>query len=153
MAAQPLRLQLPPNVTIRMAKGDTVSGVRLAAVSPTEVFYRKGGPKLRKVLLLQVASITFQGEVRYTENRNPEMRGEPLKDCIPQPEVQLASAALAIQSEGSTLALKPDGLQELVRKDLRQVGGLRTLVVDSMRFDPGGLVSLAYKACASGGSR
>lgn len=103
--------------------------------------------------LAQVASITFQGAVKPREDRNPEMRGEPLKDCLPQPEVRLASAALAIQSDGSTLALKPDALQDLVRKDLRQVGSLRTLVVDSMRFAPGGLVNLAYKACAPGGSR
>jgi hypothetical protein len=81
------------------------------------------------------------------------MRGEPLKDCLPQPEVRLTSAALAIQSEGSTLALRPEGLQDVVRKNLRQVGGLRTLVVNSMRFAPGGLVNLAYKACAPGGSR
>lgn len=152
MAAEPVRLQLPPIVTIRLvAKGETYSGVRLVTVGPSEVVFSKGGE--RRARLAEVASITFQGPVKYKENRNPEMRGEPLKDCLPQPEVLLASAALAIQSEGSTLALRPDGLQDVVRKNLRQVGGLRTLVVDSMRFAPGGLVSLAYKACAPGGSR
>ncbi|WP_094510957.1 hypothetical protein [Synechococcus sp. MW101C3] len=152
MAAEPVRLQLPPIVTIRgLAKGGSYSGVRLIAVGPTDVVFTKGG--VRTVPLAQVASITFQGAVKPREDRNPEMRGEPLKDCLPQPEVRLASAALAIQSDGSTLALKPDALQDLVRKDLRQVGSLRTLVVDSMRFAPGGLVNLAYKACAPGGSR
>ncbi len=151
MAAEPVRLQLPPVVTILKADGDSFSGVRLVTVGPTNVVFSKGGD--RTVPLAQVASITFQGAVKPREDRNPEMRGEPLKDCLPQPEVRLASAALAIQSEGSTLALKPDALQDLVRKDLRQVGRLRTLVVNSMRFAPGGLVNLAYKACAPGGSR
>lgn len=152
MAAEPVRLQLPPIVTIRrLAPGGLYSGVRLVAVGPTDVVFTKGG--VRTVPLAQVASITFQGPVVYTENRNPEMRGEPLKDCLPQPEVRLAYGALAIQSDGSSLALRPDGLQDVVRKSLRQVGGLRTLVVDSMRFAPGGLVNLAYKACAPGGSR
>jgi hypothetical protein len=151
MAAEPVRLQLPPIVTIRKADGASFSGVRLVTVGPMEVIYRKGGE--RRVPMVEVASITFQGAVRPREDRNPEMRGEPLKDCLPQPEVRLASAALAIQSEGSTLALRPDRLQDVVRKNLRQVGGLRTLVVDSMRFAPGGLVNLAYKACAPGVSR
>jgi len=152
VAAEPVRLQLPPIVTIRrLAGGGTLSGVKLVSVSPTEVVFWKGGE--RREPLAQVASITFQGPVKYKENRNPEMRGEPLTDCLPQPEVRLASAALAIQSEGSTLALKPDALQDLVRKDLRQVGNLRTLVVDSLRFAPGGLVNLVYKACAPGRSR
>ena len=141
-----VQLMLPSNVTIHLADRKSVSGVRLAVVSPSKVAYDKGG--LRSLPLEKVARIAFQGSVELKAKGNGVVRGVSLKGCGAAKEVLLATAALSIQPDGAALAVNPDLLPATVRKDLKQTSGIKTLVVESLRFDPGGKVRLLYKACS-----
>lgn len=140
-------LQLPAIVTIHSTKGQTYSGVQLLEVNPSRVTYQKGGK--RSLAASQVWSIGFRGKVFIGTNRLGPIRGVGPKGCPPKAdEVLVATAALAIQPGGRSLSMLPAQLPKIVSMDLQQTSQRRTLVVNELRFDPGGKVRVVFKACA-----
>jgi hypothetical protein len=147
-AGTALKLILPSNVTIHLADSKSISGVRLATLSPSQVAFEKGGR--RTLQLAEVARIAFQGAVELKAKGEPVFRGVSLKGCGRQREILVSTESLEIQPDGASLALNPDRLPSAVLRDLRQTIAIKTLVVESLLFDPGGKVRLLYKACSPG---
>jgi hypothetical protein len=143
-------LKLPASVTILTTKGESYSGVRLLAVTPTKISYEKEGKRFLESS--EVKSIAFRGKVVLETKRIGPMRGVEPKGC-PQKseEVLVAAAALAIQPDGTSLTLLPAQLPKGLNKDLQQTSQGRTLVVNKLLFDPSGKVRVLFKACASEG--
>jgi hypothetical protein len=145
--AEAVMLMLPAKATIKTTKGQSYTGVRLSALSPSQITYEKGGK--RSLAAGDVSSIAFLGKVNLKAKGSNVVRGVEPRGCTPSAEeVQVASAGLAIQANGSSLALVPAQLPESVRKDLKQTSKVLTLVVNELRFAPGGKVRVVYKACA-----
>jgi hypothetical protein len=143
----PVVLMLPAKATIKTTKGQSYSGVRLSGLSPSQITYERGGH--RALAAADVSSIAFLGKVSLKAKGRDPVRGVEPRGCTPSAEeVQVASAALAIQGNGTSLALLPAQLPEAVRKDLLQTSQVRTLVVNELRFDPGGKVRVLFKTCA-----
>lgn len=145
--AEAVMLLLPAKATIKTTKGQSYTGVRLSALSPSQITYEKGGK--RALAAGDVKSIAFLGKVKLKAKGSNVVRGVEPRGCPPSAEeVQVASAALAIQSDGTSLALQPAQLPKTVQMDLRHTSKVRTLVVNELRFDPGGKVRVVYRACA-----
>lgn len=142
-----VELRLPAIVTIQTTKGDSFSGVRLSEVSPSGITYEKGGKRF--LAASKVKSIAFRGKVWLGKNGLGPIRGVEPRGCPPQAtEVLVATAALAIQPDGTSLSLLPAQLPKLVKMDLQHTSQGRTLVVNELRFAPSGKVRVVYKACA-----
>lgn len=146
----PVVLMLPAKATIKTTKGQSYSGVRLSALTPSQITYERGG--LRALAAGDVSSIAFLGKVSLKAKGSDVVRGMEPRGCTPSAEeVEVASAALAIQGNGTSLALLPAQLPKQVRIVLRQSSQIRTLVVDELRFDPGGKVRVVFRSCAPEG--
>ena len=146
----PVVLMLPAKATIKTNKGQTYSGVRLSALSPSQITYERGGQ--RALAAGDVSSIAFLGKVSIKAKGSDVVRGVEPSGCTPSAdEVQVAASALAIQGNGTSLALLPAQLPKQVRIDLRQSSQVRTLVVNELRFDPGGKVRVVFRSCTPEG--
>jgi hypothetical protein len=146
VAKGPITLMLPSRVTISLVSGKTISGVRLTALGPSQVSYEKGGK--RSLPVREVKSIAFSGSVTLEEKLPPEVRGTKLVGCRGPLQMPLPGSALLVQSKGDALFLDPASLDTSVLRDLRQASSLNTLVVDTLRFEPDGMVQLDYKSCS-----
>jgi hypothetical protein len=144
---EPIPLKLPRQATISMVNGGTISGVRLAALGPSQVSYEKAGRRFLPAR--EVASIAFSGPVVLRENVRPEIRGEEPAGCGKRREMSLLSSALTVQANGDALAIAPSGLTPTRLMDLQQATSLNTLVVTLLRFGADGKVWLEYKSCKS----
>ncbi|MFM9100391.1 MAG: hypothetical protein ACKOPS_03240 [Cyanobium sp.] len=143
----PVVLMLPAKATIKTTKGQSYSGVRLSALSPSQITYERGGQ--RALAAGDVSSIAFLGKVSLIAKGSHVVRGVEPRGCTPSAdEVQVAASALAIQGNGTSLALLPAQLPKQVRIDLRQSSQVRTLVVNELRVDPGGKVRVVFRSCA-----
>lgn len=146
----PVVLMLPAKATIKTTKGQSYSGVRLSALSPSQITYERGGQ--RALAAGDVSSIAFLGKVSLKAKGSHVVRGVEPRGCTPSAdEVQVAASALAIQGNGTSLALLPAQLPKQVRIDLRQSSQVRTLVVNELHFDPGGKVRVVFRSCAPEG--
>ena len=148
VAKGPITMVLPSRVTISLVSGETISGVRLTDLGPSQLIYEKGGK--RSLPLRQVKSISFSGSVSLEAKLPPDIRGSKLVGCRGPRQMPLPGSALLVQSKGDTLVLDPASLESSLLRDLRQASSLNTLVVDTLRFDPDGKVQLDYKSCSPG---
>ena len=147
-AQAPITMVLPSRVAIALASGQTISGVRLMALGPSEVSYEKGGR--RSLPVREVKSISFSGPVLLEAKRRPDIRGPEVEGCRGPRLLPISSSALVVQSNGDALALDPASLARTVSRDLRQASSLNSLVVDTLRFVPDGKVRLTYNSCSPG---
>lgn len=146
-AARAVVLMLPEKATIETTQGQSYSPVRLSAFNGSRITYEKGGK--RSLPAASVKSIAFLGNMILKAKGDIQVRGVKPRGCAPaSEEVQVAATALTIQADGTSLALLPAQLPEAVRKDLLQASQVRTLVVNELRFDPGGKVRVVFRSCA-----
>ena len=131
-----ITLVLPSRVSISLASGKTISGVRLTALDSSQLSYEKGGKRSLPVSL----EATF---------RKP-IRGFQISGCRGPQEMPIPGSALLVVPNGDALALDPAILESTVSKDLQQASSVNILVVSALRFDPDGKVRLEYKSCSPG---
>ena len=145
--SRPVLLQLPANVTIWTTGGQTHTPRRLLSVSPAGITYDQAGQRF--LAASKVKSIAFSGQVLLQSNGTGPIRGVEPKGCPKTTtELLVATAAVAIQPGGRSISLLPERLTKTRYKDLSDTSVRRTLVVNELRFDPGGKVRLLVKACA-----
>ena len=143
-----ITLVLPSRVSISLASGKTISGVRLTALDSSQLSYEKGGK--RSLPVREVRSISFSGPVSLEATFRKPIRGFQISGCRGPREMPIPGSALLVVPNGDALALDPAILESTVSKDLQQASSVNILVVSALRFDPDGKVRLEYKSCSPG---
>ena len=145
-----ITLVLPIRVTIALASGMSISGVRLTALGPTEVSYEKGG---RRTLPAQeVKNISFTGPMSLESPSKYVLHGPSSSrlwlssmGCQKPRQLLIPRTALVVIPNGNALALDTASISSTERNVLLNAkwSGY-SLVVKTLKFEADGLMQLEY---------
>lgn len=146
-----ITLVLPIRVSIALASGMTISGVRLTALGPTEVSYEKGGR--RTLPVPEVKNISFKGPMSLESPIKPVLFGRRLSSgktlssggCQKPRQPLIPRTALVVIPNGDALALDTASMSSTERNVMQEAkwSGY-SLVVKTLKFEADGLMQLEY---------
>lgn len=99
-------LQLPPDVTIQTNKNETISGVRLTAVSSGGITYEKGGKRFLPAL--ETKRVSFRGDLLIRGRRKIQLLSFEAKQKIDRVNMPALKKREATQDAMGSGSLQPD---------------------------------------------